>query len=51
MGAPKNLRLPADFDQWFPEGLYLVGQIVAVLSTSRRKTGRATVLYGPGWTR
>jgi hypothetical protein len=30
MGAPKNLRLPADFDQWFPEGLYLVGQIVAV---------------------
>lgn len=30
MGAPKNLRLPADFDQWFPEGLYLVGQIVPV---------------------
>ena len=30
MGAPKNLRLPADFDEWFPEGLYLVGQIVAV---------------------
>lgn len=30
MGAPKNLRLPADFDEWFPEGLYLVGQIVPV---------------------
>ena len=30
MGAPKNLRLPAEFDQWFPEGLYLVGQIMAV---------------------
>ena len=30
MGAPKNLRLAADFDVWFPEGLYLVGQIVPV---------------------
>ncbi len=30
MGAPTNLRLSADFDEWFPEGLYLVGQIVAV---------------------
>jgi len=30
MGAPKNLRLPAEFDQWFPEGLYLVGQITPV---------------------
>lgn len=30
MGAPKNLRLPAEFDQWFPEGLYLVGQTMPV---------------------
>jgi hypothetical protein len=28
MGAPKNLRLTADFDEWFPQGLYLVGEIV-----------------------
>src|ERR1700744_3207142 len=30
MGAPKNLRLTADFDEWFPQGLYLVGEIVPV---------------------
>jgi hypothetical protein len=30
MGAPKNLRLLADFDEWFPQGLYLVGEIVPV---------------------
>jgi hypothetical protein len=30
MGAPKNLRLPADFDEWFPQGLFLVGEIVPV---------------------
>ncbi|MGH3824661.1 MAG: hypothetical protein ACRDRA_17780 [Pseudonocardiaceae bacterium] len=30
MGAPKNIRLKADFDQWFPQGLYLVGEITAV---------------------
>jgi hypothetical protein len=30
MGAPRNLRLPVDFDQWFPQGLYLVGEITAV---------------------
>ncbi|MGH3833210.1 MAG: hypothetical protein ACRDRS_22715 [Pseudonocardiaceae bacterium] len=30
MGAPKGLRLPAEFDQWFPQGLYLVGQITPV---------------------
>jgi hypothetical protein len=30
MGAPKNMRLPVDFDQWFPQGLYLVGEITAV---------------------
>ncbi|MGH3708818.1 MAG: hypothetical protein ACRDRQ_12100 [Pseudonocardiaceae bacterium] len=30
MAAPKNTRLTADFDEWFPQGLYLVGQIVAV---------------------
>ncbi|MBV9011107.1 MAG: hypothetical protein JO272_03485 [Pseudonocardiales bacterium] len=30
MGAPRNLRLPVDFDQWFPQGLYLVGEIQAV---------------------
>jgi hypothetical protein len=30
MAAPKNLRLSADFDEWYPEGLYLVGEIVPV---------------------
>jgi hypothetical protein len=30
MGAPKNMRLAADFDEWFPQGLYLVGDIVPV---------------------
>jgi hypothetical protein len=30
MGAPKYLRLAADFEEWFPEGLYLVGEIVPV---------------------
>jgi hypothetical protein len=30
MGAPRNLRLPANFEEWFPEGLYLVGEIVPV---------------------
>jgi hypothetical protein len=30
MGAPKNLRLSANFEEWFPEGLYLVGEIVPV---------------------
>jgi hypothetical protein len=31
MGAPRNIRLKADFDEWFPEGLYLVGEIQAVM--------------------
>ena len=26
MAAPKNIRLKADFDEWFPQGLYLVGR-------------------------
>jgi hypothetical protein len=30
MPAPKNLRLKADFDEWFPQGLFLVGEIQAV---------------------
>ena len=30
MGAPKNIRLRAEFDEWFPQGLYLVGEIQAV---------------------
>jgi hypothetical protein len=31
MAAPKNLRLRADFDEWFPQGLFLVGEIAAVM--------------------
>jgi hypothetical protein len=31
MAAPKNLRLIADFDEWFPQGLFLVGEITAVM--------------------
>lgn len=31
MGAPRNVRLPADFDQWYPQGLYLVGEISPVM--------------------
>lgn len=30
MGTPKNMRLRAEFDEWYPEGLYLVGEIVRV---------------------
>jgi hypothetical protein len=30
MAAPKNVRLSADFDEWFPQGLFLVGDIVPV---------------------
>jgi hypothetical protein len=30
MAAPKNLRLKADFDEWFPQGLFLVGEITHV---------------------
>ena len=31
MGAPKKIQLPADVDEWFPQGLYLVGEIVSVM--------------------
>ena len=31
MAAPKNLRLRAEFDEWFPQGLFLVGEIAAVM--------------------
>lgn len=31
MAAPKNIRLTADFDEWFPEGLFLVGEIAPVM--------------------
>jgi hypothetical protein len=30
MAAPKNIRLKADFDEWFPQWLYLVGEIQPV---------------------
>jgi hypothetical protein len=30
MGAPKSARFAASFDEWFPQGLYLVGEINAV---------------------
>ena len=30
MGAPKHARFAVDFDEWFPQGLYLVGEIQAV---------------------
>lgn len=30
MAAPKNIRLRANFDEWFPEGLFLVGEIQPV---------------------
>jgi hypothetical protein len=31
MAVPKNIRLRADFDEWFPQGLFLVGEITAVM--------------------
>ncbi|MDQ3763149.1 MAG: hypothetical protein M3460_16335 [Actinomycetota bacterium] len=31
MAAPKTLRLRADFDEWFPQGLFLVGEITPVM--------------------
>jgi hypothetical protein len=30
MAVPKHIRLKADFDEWFPQGLYLVGEIAPV---------------------
>jgi hypothetical protein len=30
MGAPKYARFLVDFDEWFPQGLYLVGEITPV---------------------
>jgi hypothetical protein len=30
MAASRNVRLKADFDEWFPQGLYLVGEIQPV---------------------
>jgi hypothetical protein len=27
MGAPRNPRFAVQFDEWFPQGLYLVGEI------------------------
>jgi hypothetical protein len=30
MGAPRQARFAVDFDEWFPQGLYLVGEIQAV---------------------
>ncbi len=30
MGAPKYVRFAVDFEEWFPQGLYLVGEIQAV---------------------
>jgi hypothetical protein len=30
MGAPKNPRFEVSFDEWFPQGLYLVGEIQPV---------------------
>jgi hypothetical protein len=30
MGARKYARFVVDFDEWFPQGLYLVGEITAV---------------------
>ncbi|HKR52655.1 MAG TPA: hypothetical protein VJT72_24360, partial [Pseudonocardiaceae bacterium] len=30
MGAPKYARFVVDFNEWFPQGLYLVGEITAV---------------------
>jgi hypothetical protein len=30
MGAPKYARFSVDFDEWYPQGLYLVGEITPV---------------------
>jgi hypothetical protein len=30
MGAPKYARFSVDFDEWYPQGLYLVGEITLV---------------------
>ena len=48
MGAPKGARFAASFDEWFPQGLYLVGEIAPVneyqsQEDKARKIGRAHV--------
>ncbi|MGB6162474.1 MAG: hypothetical protein WBF75_07885 [Pseudonocardiaceae bacterium] len=30
MGAPKYVRFSVNFEEWFPQGLYLVGEVQAV---------------------
>ncbi len=30
MGAPRYARFSVDFDEWFPQGLYLVGEITTL---------------------
>jgi hypothetical protein len=53
MGAPKNLRLTADFDEWFPQGLFLVGEIAPVMEyqsqedRARRPVCRCTGARSP----
>jgi hypothetical protein len=31
MGAPRYVRFVVDFEEWFPQGLYLVGEVTAVM--------------------
>jgi hypothetical protein len=31
MAAPKNIRLRAEFDEWFPQGLFLMGEITVMM--------------------
>jgi hypothetical protein len=35
MTVPKHLALSVDFDEWFPQGLFLTGKITGKYSTGR----------------
>lgn len=46
MGAPKYARFSVGFDEWYPQGLYLVGEITPVTEYQSQKPFRPVVLEG-----
>jgi hypothetical protein len=48
MGAPRHARFAVDFDKWFPQGLYLVGEIQAVTEYQSAEDRARNRPGGPG---
>jgi hypothetical protein len=47
MGAPRQARFAVDFDEWFPQGLYLVGEIQAVTEYQSQEDLSTAKLWSP----